>query len=191
MHHRVCNIHRAVRSPWWPAGAAASLLCGLLTGCGGGGGAASPTLPTGSSAATQQLLDTVTGAYALEVTPSGACNHPPVTLRWDVQATQGQERVRLTLVGGDASVDMSLYPAFSLSTPSGNAIDGSLRTSVWVGDWDVSIIGGRLGGTISRGPGGRAEVRDGILDANIWIEDYVGPGYSCTAANHRWTLTPR
>lgn len=158
---------------------------GVLAGCGGGGGA-SPTTPSASGSTAQQLLPSVSGLYTLEITPSNVCAPAPVPLRWELQATQGQDRVRLTLVGGSDSVDVSLYPGLQ----GGSTIDGSIDTSVWVGDWDV-VIFGNLGGALTRGPGGRPEILNGIMDARIWIDNYEDPMYSCTAANHRWSLTSR
>lgn len=143
-------------------------------------------------------LPSFMGSYTLVVEASSVCRLSTSRFQWDVQVTAtgtGQgEGVRATLPGGDDAVDVSL--SYSSSRSAEPVMNGRLaaRRVPFAEELEVTI-GGNARGPVRIGSGGRGEVAEGVLNGTISLSraseranDALG---SCTAADHRWMLTPR
>jgi hypothetical protein len=138
------------------------------------------------------------GAYVLVVEASPVCRLPVGRFEWRVEATSNGTpsttgdvmATRVTLPGGDNKVDLSLTTGI-LSTIAGQL---TAREAEFGDEALRLVFTGGVRGTVSTGAGGRSAVTDGTYNGPIALappdnedEDAV---VSCTAANHRWTLSP-
>lgn len=158
-------------------------------------GCGSPTAPTPD----------FVGNYTLVVEASPVCELPVERYTWDLIATSsggsgaGGRRYLLVLPGGNTSVTVNLTYA---NVQSGRGRGSSSRVAFTT---DVSFdapvatdfrarFNGSSRGTASVAPDGRGEVLDGTLGGTLEVTDgtqrppQIG---RCTAADHRWILTPR
>jgi len=167
--------------PRWMAVGGLMALCA----CGGGPAAPSPAF---------------TGNYTLVVETSAVCRLQVSRYQWELQGTStgtgAGAAYRLTLPGGDNTVDVTLAYATARRGVSSSSLTGNITTRVapFGAQLRVATTGGARG-TGSAGPGDRGQVLDGVLNGTIALSN-VGDTASntlgsCTAADHRWTLTPR
>lgn len=163
--------------------AAAALLAPL--GCGGGPASPSPAF---------------TGPYVLVVEASSVCQLSVSRYQWELQGTAtgtgAGAAFRLTLPGGNNAVDVTLAYATARRGGSSSALAGNIttRAALFGAQLRVTTAGGTRG-TGSAGAGARGQVLDGVLNGTISLSNVGDPATntlgSCTAADHRWTLTPR
>jgi hypothetical protein len=184
------NIHRSSRhhrrsTETTRTLAVAALLC--LGGCSSG-------TPGGPSALP------MTGAYTLVVTASSVCRLPVSVFQWDLQATTTggtkTAKVRATLPGGDATVDVNLTQALVSKTTTTQVTGSTAARSAPFGAEPLRVtISSSVIGTSTSSSDGRGEVLDGILDGSISLSNAGDKANntkgSCTAADHRWTLRAR
>lgn len=153
------------------------------------------TVPAGcvKTPTAPEPLPPLTGDLVIAVEASTVCRLPVSRYEWEVEGTatgtaQGSG-VRATLPGGDNTVDLSV------SYASKTVVNGTLttRTALFGEDLRVTISAGARG-TLTT-VAGRGMVAEGVLNGTIALSS---PGDrdnntlgSCTAADHKWTLTPR
>jgi hypothetical protein len=160
-----------------------------LQGCGDG-----PTAPTPD----------FVGNYTLVVEASPVCELPVERYTWDLIATSSGgsgpgARYLLVLPGGNTSVSVSLNYATvqsgrGRSSSSRVAFNAVVSINAPFGTTVHVQFGGQSRGTASVAADGRGEVLDGILSGRIEVIDGTqrppATG-NCTAADHKWVLTPR
>jgi len=139
------------------------------------------------------------GPYTLTVEASAVCRLPVSRFVWEVEATSsgtatatgGTVLLRTTLPGGDASVDLNLSASLD------SQVSGTLNArAAEFGDENLRVtLGGPTRGSITAGPAGRGQVLDGAYNGPISLAPAEDPdpraAGSCTAADHRLSLTPR
>jgi hypothetical protein len=142
----------------------------------------------------------MTGAYTLVITASSVCHLPVSVFQWDLEATTTggtkSAKVRATLPGGDATVDVNLTQSLVSKTTT-TQVAGSTSTHLApFGAEPLRVtISSSVIGTSTSSSDGRGEVLDGILDGSINLSNAGDKANnskgSCTAADHRWTLKAR
>ena len=138
------------------------------------------------------------GAYVLTLDASPVCRLPAGRFQWTVEATSSGTptatgdlmATRVTLPGGNNKVDLSLATTL-LSTVAGSLVAREAE----FGNADLRLVfAGSVRGTVSAGPAGRSAITDGTYNGPIALAppDNEDPDavVSCTAADHRWTLSP-
>ena len=183
--HRSCRHHRPSTETAGTLAVVAVLL--FLGGCAKGSPGGPSALP-------------MTGPYTLVVTASSVCQLSVPVFQWDLEATTTggtkSAKVRATLPGGDATVDVNLTQALVSKTTTTKA-SGSVSTrSAAFGAEPLRVtISGSASGTSTASSDGRGEVLDGVLDGSIGLskagDKATNTLGSCTAADHRWTLKAR
>ena len=174
-HHR-----RSTERAWTLALAALLSLGGCTSGTPGGPSA----LP-------------MSGAYTFVVTASTVCHLSVPVFQWNLEATTTggtkTAKVRATLPGGDATVDVNLTQSLVSKTTTTQVTGSAAVHTAPFGAEPLRVtISSSVLGTSTSSADGRGEVLDGILDGTISLsnagdkaKDSKG---SCTAADHRWTL---
>ena len=160
----------------------------LVALCGCVRGALEPVKPTPPPP--------LTGGYLLTVEASAVCQLTVSKYEWQVEGTASGVAapgvgVRLTLPGGDSTVDVTLTYLSELAVGGGV----NTRRAPFGEELMVTVSTSARGALSSQTPGGRGQVQDGTLNGVIGLsgpEDRTSDALgSCTAANHRWTLVPR
>ena len=143
----------------------------------------------------------IVGPYTLTLNASAVCRLPVGRFAWDVEATSsGQATVtgetvqlRTTLPGGDAAVDLNGSASID-SILNGTLTVRSAAFSEEEPPLRVSVSGATRG-SITAGTAGRGQVVDGTYNGTIGLAPPDDPdpraAGSCTAADHRFTLSPR
>jgi hypothetical protein len=144
----------------------------------------------------------VAGAYTLTLTASSVCRLPVGRFAWDLEATSSGTAsatgdtmvVRATLPAGDATVDLSLSAGISSAAAGTLAAESATAASLAEQNLRVTL-GGSARGLITSGPAGRGQIVDATYNGPIGLappdDEEPDSAGSCTAADHRWSLTPR
>jgi hypothetical protein len=148
-----------------------------------------------------RVPSTISGSYILTLEPSTVCNLPIENARFVVVATTSGtavgDSIKITMPGGNPAIELSLVYE---STTTEDLVGGSLGvTGDRVAQLGVAFDNerrlyalGTVHGVVSGEQGGRGEIHGGF-DGPIAVSrnrdrrsDTMG---SCSAANHRFSLT--
>jgi len=144
------------------------------------------------------------GNYTLVVEASSVCELLVERFTWDLVGTSagtsdaGATKYLLTLPGGDTSVAVTVAYAPSKGG-RGNNTQPAANTSVRIAAApDEAIVKVKFSGQSQGTPlialDGRGQILDGILTGTLEVTDTTRRppvDGSCTAADHKWILTPQ